>query len=72
MNNPQKSLSNKSGQPQRSLKIAYVRLKSLMFAYFEKKYFFTALWSAGALIQPVVVKSALLFRAVFGFSEGNL
>ena len=29
---------------------AYVRLKSLMFAYFEKKYFFPALWllSTGA------------------------
>ncbi len=23
---------------------AYVRLKSLMFAFFEKKYFFPALW----------------------------
>src|SRR5712672_693818 len=33
---------------ERSLMFAYVRLKSLMFAYFEKKYFFPALWSSGA------------------------
>ena len=35
-------------QTERSLMFAYVRLKSLMFAYFEKKYFFPALWPAGA------------------------
>src|SRR5882672_8466531 len=29
---------------ERSLMFAYVRLKSLKFAYFEKKYFFPALW----------------------------
>src|ERR1700722_7947965 len=27
---------------------AYVRIKSPMFAYFEKKYFFRALWSSSA------------------------
>jgi len=44
MNNPKKSLSNKSGQAhvtERSLMFAYVRLKSLMFAYFEKNVFFS-------------------------------
>src|SRR5258706_16386370 len=30
---------------------AYVRLKSLMFAYFEKKYFFPALWPSEAWNQ---------------------
>src|SRR5258708_6219387 len=33
---------------ERSLMFAYVRLKSLMFAFFEKKYFFPALWSSRA------------------------
>jgi hypothetical protein len=32
---------------------AYVRLKSLMFAYFEKKYFFPALWPSSAGAQWV-------------------
>jgi hypothetical protein len=34
---------------------AYVRLKSLMFAYFEKKYFFPALWLLRTGTQYVVV-----------------
>src|SRR5260221_10265094 len=38
---------------ERSLMFAYVRLKSLMFAYFEKKYFFPALWSSFARTQWV-------------------
>ena len=37
----------------RSLMFAYVRLKSLMFGYFEKKYFFPALWSSFARTQWV-------------------
>jgi hypothetical protein len=44
---------------ERSLMFAYVRLKSLMFAFFEKKYFFPALWPAGASTQCVGV---LCFR----------
>src|SRR5713101_1408828 len=36
---------------ERSLMFAYVRLKSLMFAFFEKKYFFPALWPSGAWNQ---------------------
>jgi len=32
---------------------AYVRLKSLMFAYFEKKYFFPGLWPPGTGTQWV-------------------
>jgi len=40
-------------QTERSLMFAYVRLKSLMFAYFEKKYFFPALWSSGTRTQGV-------------------
>src|SRR5258708_34112397 len=41
-------------QTERSLTFAYVRLKSLMFAYFEKKYFFPALRSAGVGTQGFV------------------
>jgi hypothetical protein len=36
-----------------SLMFAYVRVKSLMFAYFEKKYFFPPLWSSGEGTQRV-------------------
>src|SRR5712675_2131258 len=38
---------------ERSLMFAYVRLKSLMFAFFEKKCFFPALWSPGIGTQWV-------------------
>src|SRR5258708_33666871 len=38
---------------ERSLMFAYVRVKSLMFAYFEKKYFFPALWPTSRSTQRV-------------------
>jgi hypothetical protein len=38
---------------ERSLMFAYVRLKSPMFAYFEKKYFFPALWTSAEGTQWV-------------------
>src|SRR6266478_6156068 len=38
---------------ERSLMFAYVRLKSLMFAFFEKKYFFPALWPTSRSTQRV-------------------
>jgi hypothetical protein len=38
---------------ERSRMFGYVRLKSLMFAFFEKKYFFPALWLDALDIQPV-------------------
>jgi hypothetical protein len=41
---------------ERSHMFAYVRLKSPMFAYFEKKYFFPALWSSNTGTQWVGVK----------------
>ena len=40
-------------ETERSLMFAYVRLKSLMFAFFEKKYFFPGLWSQGTGTQWV-------------------
>jgi len=38
---------------ERSLMFAYVRVKSLMFAFFEKKYFFPALWPLAPRTQWV-------------------
>jgi hypothetical protein len=40
-------------ETERSLMFAYVRLKSLMFAFFEKKYFFPGMWSSVTDTQPV-------------------
>jgi hypothetical protein len=52
---------------ERSLMFAYIRLKSLMFAYFEKKYFFPALWQLVARTQWVgVTKDAVGFQRDFG------
>jgi hypothetical protein len=50
-------------QTERSPMFAYVRLKSLMFAYFEKKYFFPALWPAGASTQWVRLRSRVVSPA---------
>src|SRR5258708_1895330 len=51
---------------ERSLMFAYVRLKSLMFAFFEKKYFFPALWLARGNTQQVGDVSEMEWRSGVG------
>jgi hypothetical protein len=49
-------------ETERSLMFAYVRVNSLMFAFFEKSVFFPALWRLDARTQSVGFR-----RVLFGF-----
>jgi hypothetical protein len=56
---------------ERSRMFAYVRLKSRMFAYFEKKYFFPALWPPRARTQCVGVDATWLARSMAAFHRAE-